>query len=249
MVFGRYALLPVALLQYAAPVLPALGFGESIGDRAREAGIPPELPLGVFFSIWGLIFTAYLGVAILALAKPNHVYDRVAAPLALAGVGNVIWMVSAQSLGYSWLDFILLFPILFFAWEAAHRLNRIGGFDGTGRRLLLCLVVGLLAGWLSVAVSISGPEVMRDVLGRGPTDAPWQSLWAALVPAAVLAALFAHYVSASLWYFVALSWGLIGLIANNWWRTELHFLAIAVGVVGLLVLRVRLKMGAEHQTV
>lgn len=248
MLLARYALLIVAVLQFAAPALPALGIGETIGDRATGAGIPPELPLGVFFSIWGIIFTAYLGVAILALAKPNHVYDRISGPLALAGLGNVVWMISAQSLGYSWLDFVLLFPILFFAWEAAHRLSRIGGFDGTGRRLLICLTVGLLAGWLSVAVSISGPELLRDLLGRGPTDAPWQSLWMALVPAAVLAILFARCVSASLWYFVALGWGLFGIIANNWWRTEMHFLAIAAGVVGLIVIRARLKMGAQRKT-
>jgi len=208
MTLGRYALLPVALLQYVVPALPALGFGDTIGDRAREAGIPPELPLGIFFSIWGVIFSTYLAVAIWALVKPSHVYDRVGGPLALAGLG----------------------------------------FNGAGRRFLICVCVGLLAGWLSVAVSISVPEVMRDVLGRGPTDHPWHSLWATLIPAAVLAFIFARYVSASLWYFVALSWGLLGLLANNWARTEMHFLAIAVGVVGLLVLRLRLQMGLEKQT-
>lgn len=242
MTLGRYALLPVALAQFAAPVMPVLGIGEPIGDRATGAGIPPELPLGVFFSIWGVIFNGFLGVALLALLRPSHVYDRVAGPLALAGLGNVVWMMSAQSLGLSWLDFLLLVPMLFCAWEAAHRLNDIGGFNGTGRRLLLCLVVGLLAGWLSVALSISGPEFFRDMLGRGPTDAPWHSLWVTLLPAGLLALGFARFVSASLWYFVALGWGLSGIVANNWWRTEMHFLAIAAAVVGLLVIRARLKM-------
>ncbi|MEO1643414.1 MAG: hypothetical protein AAFR74_08765 [Pseudomonadota bacterium] len=242
MSLGRYALFPVAVAQFVAPALPAMGFGETIGDRATGAGIPPELPLGVFFSIWGIIFTAYLGVAILALTKPNYVYDRVAGPLALAGLGNVVWMLSAQTFGYSWLDFLLLWPILFFAWEAAHRMHQMGGFNGTGRRLLLCVVVGLLAGWLTVATSISTPELLRDLLGRGATDNPWQSLWAALIPAALLAYFFARYVSASLWFYVALSWGLVGIILNNWTRTEMHFLAIAAGVVGLIVLRTRMDI-------
>ncbi|MEM1037437.1 MAG: hypothetical protein AAGI14_11825 [Pseudomonadota bacterium] len=248
MKLGRYALFPIAIAQFAAPALPAMGFGETIGDRATGPGIPPELPLGVFFAIWGIIFTAYLGVAIVAIAKPNIVYDKVAGPLALAGIGNVIWMISAQSFGLSWLDFLLLWPILFVAWEAAYRLHKVGGFNGTGRRLLLCLVVGLLAGWLAVATSISAPEVLRDAFGRGPTDNPWQSLWTALVLAAILAYLFARYVSASLWFYVALSWGLLGIIMNNWTRTEMHALAIMTAVIGLIVIRLRLHLGSEGQT-
>ena len=235
---ARYALLPIAIAQLA---VPAFGAGETIGGRATNMGIPPELPLGIFFSIWGIIFTAYFGVAILAIAKPNHVYSRISGPFALAGLGNVIWMLSAQSLGYSWLDFVLLWPILFFAWEAAYRLHDIGGFNGTGRRLMVCLVVGLLAGWLSVAVSISAPEVLRDALARGATDNPWQSLWTALIVAAILALVFAWYISASLWFFVALIWGLSGIIANNWFRTEMHFLAIMTAVIGYLIFRLGLR--------
>ena len=44
------------IAQFFVPVLPQLGIGETIGDRAVADGIPPELPLGVFFSIWGVIF-------------------------------------------------------------------------------------------------------------------------------------------------------------------------------------------------
>ncbi|MEM1389888.1 MAG: hypothetical protein AAGG45_02315, partial [Pseudomonadota bacterium] len=153
---------------------------------------------------------------------------------------------SAQSLGYSWLDFVLLWPILFVAWEAAYRLHEIGGFNGTGRRFLICIVVGLLAGWLSVAVSISAPEVLRDVLDRGPTDNPWQSLWTALILAAILALVFARYISASLWFFVALIWGLSGIIASNWLRTEMHFLAIITAVIGYLIFRSGLRVRSRR---
>ncbi|MEM7492049.1 MAG: hypothetical protein AAF296_01625 [Pseudomonadota bacterium] len=243
---ARYALLPIAIAQFAAPALPAVGIGDTIGNRATGMGIPPELPLGIFFSIWGIIFSGYLGTAILAMAKPDHVYDKIAAPLALAGLGNVIWMLSAQSFGYSWLDFVLLWPILFFAWEAAYRLHQIGGFNGTGRRLLVCLVVGLLSGWLSVAVSISAPEVLRDALDRGATDNPWQSLWTAISLAAILALVFARYISTSLWFFVALIWGLSGIIANNWFRTEMHFLAIMTAIVGYLIFRSGLRVRSRR---
>ena len=241
----RQMLLVTALLQFLAPLLPGLGVGTPLSVRAVGDGVPPELPLGIFFSIWGVIFTAYLGFAVLANLKPGFVSDRLAAPLVLVGAGNVIWMVSAQSVGSPWLDFVLLLPILLFAWEAAYRLDVIGGFDGTGRRLLTCLLVGLLAGWLAVAVSISVPDVVRTLLGRGPSDHVWHSLWLALVPAAGLAWLFASRVSRSVWFFVALSWGLVGIMANNWWRTETHALAIAAFVLGWIINGRRLRYGAS----
>jgi hypothetical protein len=241
----RIALIPIAMTQFLAPLLPIMGFGQSIGDRATAEDIPPELPLGLFFSIWGVIFTGYLTIAVLANLRPKYRFDHLAGPLALAGLGNVIWMISAQSLGFAWLDCLLLFPILFFAWEGAYRLDRMGGFDGTGQRLLLCLTIGLLAGWLSVAVSISLPEAVRELLDRGATDRPWQSLWIALGSALVLTMIFAHYVSKNLWFFVAAGWGISGIVANNWLRTETHLLGIAASLVGLLIVAQRLKMGID----
>ncbi|MEM9938643.1 MAG: hypothetical protein AAF768_07345 [Pseudomonadota bacterium] len=242
---ARLTLIPIALAQFAAPVLPVMGIGENMGMRAMEGGIPPELPPGVFFSIWGPIFLGYLAFAGLATLRPNHVYDRLAGPLALAGLGNVIWMISAQSLGLPWLDFVLLLPILAAAWTAAYRLDLMGGFDGTPRRLLACSLVGLLAGWLSVAVSISVPDVTRWTLDRDATDRVWQSLWLTLIPAGLLAWAFANNVSRSLWYFIALGWGLLGVILNNWARTETHALAIAAAIVGAWILLRRLRFGAR----
>ncbi|MEC7288756.1 MAG: hypothetical protein VXW22_01480, partial [Pseudomonadota bacterium] len=112
----RFLLLLVALAQFVAPLLPVLGFGQSIGARAVADGIPPELPVGVFFSIWSVIFIGFLVVAVWHWRKPDHATRQLAAPLTLAGSGNVVWMVSAQSIGSVWLDLALLFPIGFFAW-------------------------------------------------------------------------------------------------------------------------------------
>lgn len=242
---NRFLLLLAALLQFAAPLLPRLGFGEVIGARAVAEGIPPELPIGIFFSIWSLIFIGYLLMGIRHFRAPDHATRQVAGPLALAGFGNVVWMISAQNIGAVWLDFLLLLPIGFFAWEAAYRLDRTLTFDGTGRSILYGMTTGLLAGWLTVAVSISVPDVGRWLLGRGPTDAVWQSLWMTLVPATVLATVFANYVSRSGWYFVALGWGLLGIVVNNWTRLGTHGLAIATAILGAYILFRRMRFGAR----
>ena len=227
------------------PALPAFGIGESIGERAVATGIPPELPLGFFFSIWSFIFFGLLAMAILHLRAPNAATEALAPPLALAGLGNILWMLSAQGLGSPWLDFLLILPILFFTWEAAYRQDRTGTYDGTPKTILYGLTVGLFAGWLTVAVSISVPDLLRYLLGRGPTEAVWQSLWMTLIPAATLAYLFATYVSRNLWYFVALSWGLLGIVANNWVRTETHWLAVMTAVIALYLVFRRLRFGAR----
>ncbi|MHA7898904.1 MAG: hypothetical protein ACX94B_03505 [Henriciella sp.] len=237
--------LVVVIAQFFVPVLPQFGIGESIGARATAAGIPPELPLGIFFSIWSLIFLGLLGTAILNLAAPDAASERLSPPLALAAFGNLIWMLCAQGFGLVWLDFLLLLPIAFFTWEAAYRQDRTGRFDGTGRTLLYGLTVGLFAGWLTVAMSISVPDLGRWLLGRGVTDAVWQSLWMTLIPAATLAYVFATYVSRNGWYFVAVAWGLTGIVANNWSRTGMHALAIATAVIGAYIVFRRLRFGAR----
>ncbi|WP_139792362.1 hypothetical protein [Henriciella litoralis] len=238
-------LLAIAIGQFLAPALPSLGIGESVGERALQTGIPPELPPGIFFSIWGVIFTLYLIFAAIALLKPSYVEMHLAHPLVLAGVGNVIWMVSNQLIGNIALDLILLLPILLFSWEASHRLHRMGGFDGTGRRLLAGMLTGLLSGWAAVAVSISLPRLVRAIRDLGPTDQVWISLWIALASLAILAWLYATRASRGLWFFAALGWGVTGIVLNNWTRTDMHWLAAAAGLVGLYVIWRRLAYGAR----
>lgn len=242
---NAFLLLAIAVLQWAAPTLPALGFGETQGVRATADGIPPELPPGIFFSIWGVIFLAYTGFALLAVFRPSYLTERLAMPLIIAGAGNVIWMVAAQLLGNEWLNFILLIPILIFAWEATHRLHRMGGWDGTGRRFLAAATAGLLSGWLAVAVSISLPRLVREVRGLGATDQVWVSLWITLIAAGLLAWLYRTHVSRGWWFYIALGWGLTGVVINNWMRLELHWLAFIAACVGAYIIGSRIVSGAR----
>ncbi|WP_084398546.1 hypothetical protein [Henriciella aquimarina] len=238
-------LLLVALLQVLVPLLPVMGIGNFVGTQFTRGDIPPELPLGPFFSIWSVIFALYFTFALFALLKPSYLEAHLGAPLLAAGAGNVVWMLSAQFLANDWLNFLLLIPILVFSWQAARRLHRMGGWDGTGRRLVAVTLTGLLSGWLTAAFSVSVPEVVRTLFGLAPTDQVWLSLWCALIPAGLLAWAFASRISRSLWFFVALGWGLTGVALNNWLRTETHGLAIMTVVFGLYVIWRRLRYGAR----
>lgn len=242
---NAYLLVAVGILQCAAPVLPLLGLGQTVGSQATGAGIPPELPLGIFFSIWSVIFALYLVFALFALLKPSYLERHLGEPLLVAGAGNVAWMLSAQFIGNEVLNFVLLLPILVFSWESAHRLHRMGGWDGTARRLVAGSLTGLLSGWLAVALSISVPRVLRLMRGQEATDQVWVSLFAALIPAAVMAWLYSHRVSRGLWFYVALAWGLTGIVASNWLRTGTEALAIVAACVGLYIIFRRIADGGR----
>ena len=70
-----------AIGQFFVPVLPQMGIGETIGDRAVAEGIPPELPPGLFFSIWGIIFLGLFVLAVRNLVASDHAIERVSQKL------------------------------------------------------------------------------------------------------------------------------------------------------------------------
>tara|TARA_Y100000815_G_scaffold266340_1_gene284417 strand:- start:551 stop:1408 length:858 start_codon:yes stop_codon:yes gene_type:complete len=242
-------LLALGILQPLSGALaPLLGIGTPIGEATR--GIQaPEQPLPAYFSIWSLIFGAYIAFAYLTWRHREPWMFRIALPLAGAGLANIVWMLSAQLIAVQRLDFVLLFPIAALSWTAAARFDRMRGMGGNPQKLIADAATGLLSGWILVAIGISVPLVIRGFAGLGPTDLPWQMLWIFLGTAALGSWIFARYVSRSLWFFAALAWGLMGVIANNWTMTGMGWLAIMTAVSGGLILGLRLLRGADGTTV
>jgi hypothetical protein len=235
-----WLILLLGLLQPITGAFSALtGLGTPIGD-ATAGTDAPEQPLPAFFSIWGLIFLAYLSVGVAGLLRPSAGLEKAGWPLILAGAFNVVWMLSAQLIVSQPLDFFLLAPIFAAAWMTASRVDAVrGGTDSLLFRITDA-ASGLLAGWISVAAAITVPLTIRTFTGLGPTDLPWPMFWTTFTLAGLAAFLFATRISRSLWFFAALGWGLTGVVLNNWLRTEMHFIAIlaAVGTATILLLRV-----------
>ncbi|WP_394705959.1 hypothetical protein [uncultured Hyphomonas sp.] len=236
------------LQPFCGAIAPLLGIGTPIGDATRGLQAP-EQPLPAFFSIWSLIFGAYIAFAYISWRHREPWMLRVGAPLAFAGVANIVWMVSAQLIAFQPLDFLLLFPIAVLSWTSAARFDRMRGMGGSVGKFIADIATGLLSGWILVAISISLPLLIRNLTSYGPTDLPWQMLWIFLATAALGSLAFARYISRSLWFFVALAWGLLGVIANNWTVTGMGWLAIMTGVSGILILGLRLLRGADGTSI
>ena len=242
-------LLVLGILQPLAGALaPLTGLGTPIGEATRGIDAP-EQPLPVFFSIWSVIFLAYILFAIAVWRAREPWMIRIGTPLAIAGALNVVWMLGAQLIVSQLLDFLLLFPIAAAAWIAAYRLDTLRELGWSPLKALADAASGLLAGWISVAIAISIPLTIRNNTFLGPTDLPWNMLWITLITGGMAAWIFARYVSRSWWYFIALGWGLLGIVLNNWTHTGMHWLGITTGIALVLILLLRLFRRADGSTV
>lgn len=241
-----WLILLVGVLQPLTGALaPLTGLGTPIG--AATAGIEaPEQPLPLFFSIWSVIFLAYAGLGLAGLRWPSDGFRRIGWPMLAAGLANIVWMLSAQLIAYQPLDFLLLAPVLAAAWIAAARAETLRGSDTGITFRVADMASGLLAGWVSVAVAISAPLTIRSFTTLGPTDLPWPMFWITASLAALAAWAFTAFVSRSLWFFAALGWGLLGIVFNNWLRTEMHGIALMAGIVTATILLLRVTRRAKR---
>lgn len=224
---------------------PLTGLGTPIG--AATAGIEaPEQPLPLFFSIWSVIFLAYAAFGVVGIRNPESWLARAAMPLLLAGIANIVWMLSAQLIAWQPLDFLLLVPVLVTSWLAAARIEALRP-EGAGPGYRLAdATSGLLSGWIAVATAISIPLTIRSFTGLGPTDFPWPMFWATFFSAALASWIFTRFISRSLWFFAALGWGLTGIVVNNWMRTEMHWIALIAGAGTATILLLRVTRRANR---
>jgi len=242
---SRYMLLPLAGLQLLAAYVPtALGY-PSIGEQATRDGIPPELPLGHFFAIWGIIFIAYIAFGLYALRRDTELTRRLSGPLAASGLVTAFWMPIQQIIGNPAFDLILLGPLLYTSWLAAYRFDTMRGLGGSPIKWTADVLTGLLSGWASVAVAISVPRAGRYLLGQGPTDSEWIAFWSVLAVISIATFFYKRLISRTAWYYWAASWGLLGILLNNWQRTGFGYFGWITLFFGLWLVYRRASRGAN----
>ena len=245
MVRTHLLLLPIALLQLAAAYIPTALEYPSIGEQATANGIPPELPLGIFFAIWGVIFVAYIGFGIHAARQNTELAKRLSGPLLACGVITALWMPIQQILGQPVIDLILLLPLLWFSWLAALRFDEMRGLGGSPIKWTTDVLTGLLSGWAVVATAISVPRAARHVLNQGPTDAEWIAFWSVLGVISIATYVYKRWISRTVWYYWAAAWGLLGILLNNAIRTDFKYFAWITLFFGAWLIFRRITRGAN----
>lgn len=235
-VWSRRALLAVAILLCLIPLLPVLGLGEPIGASAQTGrDRPPEVPPGWAFGIWGPIFGLFAAFAWLSATQSTYLVHRLRRPLLLAGLAGAAWMLCRQFGTGAAPAFPFLLAMTLASLVAAARFDAMRGLGGSPDKALADLLTGLMSGWLTVAVAVSVPGLLRPVLALGPSDAVWPLLGLSLATLFVLGRGSRWLVTASVWYRVAIGWGVLGMVANLWMATDLHLPAVATAVVGVWI--------------
>ncbi|MEL6568786.1 MAG: hypothetical protein AAFQ22_10240 [Pseudomonadota bacterium] len=239
------ALLPIGIVQFLVPTLPRFGVGSDIADTANESMMrAPETPPGVFFAIWGIIFSAYLGTALWAQFSRDHVIARIAPSLASAGVASIIWMLLRQGQISDVLGHLVLVAMFISAYVAARRFDETRGMGGSPGRWVSDVTTGMLAGWMTLALALSTSELVRTLFGIANTDAEWWMLGFTLLIAVGCAQFAFSKITASPYFVLAFAWGILGVILNLWINVELHVPAVLTSLLATFVLIRRLRLGA-----
>ncbi len=208
--------LMLALAQLAAPFFAeATGIGQPIESRQPiDPATMPEGPAGYAFGIWFLIFALALGYAVrqaLPSEATRMLYRRVGWLTAGLFLTSTLWMLLAQAVGDGWhlvAVIVGMWALALTAWLRALSTEATAAADRVVRVML-----GLYAGWLTLAVALNTTSVARLVLTDRPDPTDWALL--TLLPAGAAAIMLAGLSGGQRWYLAAVLWGLAGIVVAN----------------------------------
>ena len=231
----------------------AVGWGQTPQEFSADSDATLRVA-GYAFSIWGLI---YLGLLVYAVRQvlpqtgESLLIHRLGWPSAAALLG-IGWWIFASAFDWEWATVVLIFGSLFVL--LVPLMMNAGAIRALGRtdrdRWMVVWPLAMLAGWLTVASPVN---LLTIVTGNGDLPAsPSPTVWAMLAVAVV--ALTALVVTASLRmlaFALPVAWGLLGaFVAEQERNPSLAYAAlaaaVAVLVVGAIVLTFRLRRGVER---
>ncbi|HWX48564.1 MAG TPA: hypothetical protein VNZ61_10950 [Roseomonas sp.] len=233
------------LLPLAQPLVgamaPVFGIGHTQGEMSARSETA-VVPQGYAFSIWGLLFALSIAWGIWQVlpdgGKDSVPARRLGWPLAAAFAASILWMLLAQLTENGW-HLVLVILVVLGASLTAFFINRnlvhSGAGHGWPERWIIRPLVGMLAGWVSVAAfaNIAGAAL---VSGAIQADGAAGTLAAVLILLAAggftLGVLWAAHGSP--WYAGAVAWALLAILYANTLGRGLN-LPVAVVAAGLLV--------------
>lgn len=241
--------LPI-LQPLAGAMAPVFGIGHTMAEMSARSQTP-VVPAGYAFSIWGVIFALGIAWGIWQLL-PSGGRDSLAArrlgwPLAAAFACANLWMVVAALTENGWhlvLIILLMLAASLTAFFINRRLPAHAGGPAWPERWIIRPLVGLMAGWVSVA-SFANIAGAARISGAIQPDGAGETLAAVLILLAagglVLGVLWA--AQGSPWYAAAVAWALVGILYANTVERELD---AAVAAVSLGLLAVVLAMAWQR---
>ncbi|WP_328705880.1 hypothetical protein [Erythrobacter rubeus] len=200
------------IIQIGATFLPALGFGDPIGDRSDSVRTLIT-PSGWAFSIWGPLF---LGSAVFAIwqALPaqanNALLNTIGWPAAIALAAQGVWATYTEFANLTVVSAIIIFVSLIGLLIVLRALVKHGEFT-PGERWITALVFSALAAWLTAAsiVNVSATLVYSGIAAE---DRTYPVVTAIMVGIGGLTAALATLRSrGNPWYAIVFCWALTAI--------------------------------------
>ena len=233
-VVQRAAIVLAVVVQIGATFLPALGFGDPIGDRSDSVRTLIT-PSGWAFAIWGPLF---LGSAIFAIwqalpaQRQSRLLNRIAWPAVVALAAQGVWATYTQFYNLTAVSAVIILISLGGLLICLRALCEQTELS-SGERWFAALVLSALAAWLSAAsiVNVSATLVYYGV-GGGFAYPNWAAIMVAV--GGVIAAAAVYRSRGNPWYALVFCWALLAIYFRG--GQEDTFIAGACIASGLLVL-------------
>lgn len=234
-------LLPM-LLPLVGSMPEITGIGRSIA-AVSNAHVTPVTPAGYAFAIWLPIFALAIAWGIwqaLPAGRAVPLAQRLGWPLALCYALSILWMLLTELTGMNWHLVVVILAALACALLAFVLFVRDPGDGGVGRMIATPLV-GLLAGWISMAsfVNVASAAQATGLIVEGAAGSFTAVL--ILLAAGGFATAIVALVRDAIWYLAAVAWALVGIILANAGMRDVDLApAIAAGCMLALAVAVHL---------
>lgn len=243
-------LLLAAVIQVAAPAVPALGPGAMPNESTTPLLITPA---GYTFAIWGLVYALSIALALVLLVRALRTGEGLGLPhssrlltdLLIAFLGAAAW-IGFSAAEWNWITSAVLTLMAAALIDA----SRLAAGPPTGVPVwllaLLRITVGMYAGWATAAAA----QNWASDLGADAADpnAPGWQITLLVAGALIGIAVTALYGARLPLYPLTLLWALSGIVVAAWGRSGsviavcfAAMVAVVLAFVFALVQRSRLR--------
>jgi hypothetical protein len=197
------------------------------------------VPLGITFSIWGVIYVLLFAFAIYQIGAMSRKSDidtgfvnKIGPYFMLASIGNIVWIFlwHYEYVSISLLPMLLLFMSLLVIYVKL----QIGLTSVPKKeRFLVHLPISVYLGWITVATiaNVTAVLVVSDVNGLLLGEALWTML---VIAVAALITLLVIYIRNDFGYSLVIVWALLGIALKRLQIDPTYGVQTAISTVAIL---------------
>jgi hypothetical protein len=236
--------LTFSFAQFLVTLLPALGIGTGIGERA--AGVEPVVqPIFWAFFIWFPIYAACIAYGIyqaFPARREHEILRRTGFFTGSAFIGVTAYALVAQSGGSDWILIAIFVWILASLVPAYLQISAYRHRLTHAEQFLVVAPISLLTGWSSLAILVNLAAVLKasGFIPAGTVETVFSLVL--LLIAFLVTSYLIHAGKGNEWYAFPVIWGLFGIVVADTLHQQNRAVAVAAGLAALALLGILLAV-------